>query len=209
MLAVFVASVFSGVTPALLAEAWSARDGHGRDDHGGPPAAGTSAAEAEAALDAAASAGAAAGSRAPPGPARRRAADSRLVACADLRRLRPRRHPRCPTGGTAGSPTWARLRASNRPPYSAGDGRLPADMLVVTTDGSPATTDRIRTASTRPAPFRGSAPRPKPKGDRRLVQLNRLANLALALTLTIAGCSLTVAVAAGIIERKRPSPCSA
>jgi hypothetical protein len=38
----------------------------------------------------------------------------------------------------------------------------------------------------------------------RLTQLNRVVNLALAVTLTIAGCSLAVAVAAGIIERKRP-----
>src|SRR4029453_6350544 len=37
-----------------------------------------------------------------------------------------------------------------------------------------------------------------------LIQLNRAANLALAVTLTIAGCSVAVAVAAGIIERKRP-----
>jgi ABC-type antimicrobial peptide transport system permease subunit len=42
------------------------------------------------------------------------------------------------------------------------------------------------------------------EANRRLIQLNRLTNLALAVTLTIAGCSLAVAVAAGIIERKRP-----
>ena len=40
--------------------------------------------------------------------------------------------------------------------------------------------------------------------NRELMQLNRLAYLALAVTLTIAGCGLAVAVAAGIIERKRP-----
>jgi hypothetical protein len=42
------------------------------------------------------------------------------------------------------------------------------------------------------------------EANHRLIQLNRGANIALAITLTIAGCSLAVAVAAGIIERKRP-----
>jgi hypothetical protein len=37
-----------------------------------------------------------------------------------------------------------------------------------------------------------------------LVQLQRLSNVALLLTLLVAGCSLAVAVTAGLIERKRP-----
>src|SRR5690606_16763598 len=83
---------------------------------------------------------------------------------------------------------------------------LPVQLVVLATDGSVAVTDRARTAIVRAIP--GAVPRlgaeQDAEADRELVQLNRVVNLALALTLTIAGCSLAVAVASGIIERKRP-----
>jgi predicted lysophospholipase L1 biosynthesis ABC-type transport system permease subunit len=83
---------------------------------------------------------------------------------------------------------------------------MPAQLLAVQTDGTAATTDRVRTAIQRTisgaAPWLGSEA--DAEADREIIQLNRVANLALAVTLTIAGCSLAVAVAAGIIERKRP-----
>ncbi|HJV08175.1 MAG TPA: FtsX-like permease family protein, partial [Acidimicrobiales bacterium] len=42
------------------------------------------------------------------------------------------------------------------------------------------------------------------RANSRLTQMDRMANLALILTLVVAGCGLAVAVAGGIIERKRP-----
>lgn len=212
VLAVFVASVFSGVTPALLAEAPSGQDGlAGKTGLVARLLPGTGADEAEAALDAAASAGAGPGVVLHRGPHAERP-DTPLVACADLDVVEGLSDldgsRRCPAGGTA----WIADIAQDHPrlepaPYSAGEAaRMPADMLVVTTDGLPVTTDRARTAIARAAP--GTVPLLGAELDaaaaRQLVQLNRLANLALAVTLTIAGCSLAVAVAAGIIERKRP-----
>ena len=83
---------------------------------------------------------------------------------------------------------------------------MPVDTLVVGTDGTTATTDRVRTALQRVAP--GSSvvlgAEEASESNRRLTQLTRLANLALAITLVIAGCGLAVAVAGGIIERRRP-----
>ncbi len=79
-------------------------------------------------------------------------------------------------------------------------------LIVLATDGSVAVTDRARTAivSALPGAVSQLGAEQDAEADRQLVQLNRLVNLALGLTLTIAGCSLAVAVAAGIIERKRP-----
>ena len=212
VLAVFVASVFSGVTPAVLAEGGSHHSGL---IEGTTMVAGlgseTSAAAARVALDAAASAGAGPGIVLHQDPQRRLAdpavgpSDTRLAACADIQRFGVT--DPCPTGGTAWIDTSTdELRLQPAPYTPAQIVDLPAQLLVVQTDGTTATTDRVRTAIERTVP--GAVPWVGAEADaaanRRLTQLNRVANLALAVTLTIAGCSLAVAVAAGIIERKRP-----
>ena len=209
VLAVFVASVFSGVTPAILAEGGSH---HSSLIEGTTMVAGlgsrTSAAAARVALDAAASAGAGPGIVLHGDPEANPAvgpSDTRLVACADIQ-LFGVTDP-CPTGGTAWIDTGTdeyRLQPAPYTPAHIAD--LPAQLLAVQTDGTTATTDRVRTAIQRIVP--GAVPWVGAEADaeanRRLTQLNRVANLALAVTLTIAGCSVAVAVAAGIIERKRP-----
>jgi predicted lysophospholipase L1 biosynthesis ABC-type transport system permease subunit len=83
---------------------------------------------------------------------------------------------------------------------------MPAEIVVVETDGTAATTDRVRTAIQRAVP--GAVPRlgseAATEASSRLTQVSRMVNLALTVTLVIAGCGLAVAVAGGIIERKRP-----
>jgi hypothetical protein len=214
VVAVFVASVFSGVTPAVLAEGHTGRRGlvDATTMVAGLPQ-GTGAASATDALDAAASAGAGPGVvlHTDPDPERPLADPSigrshtLLAACADLAVLDV--NPPCPAGGTTWVDTGLTELHFEPAPYTAADAaRLPAELIVVTTNGAVATTDRVRTAIQHAVP--GATPWLEAEADRdanrRLIQLNRLTNLALALTLTIAGCSLAVAVAAGIIERKRP-----
>jgi len=83
---------------------------------------------------------------------------------------------------------------------------LPLEALVATTDGSAATIERVRTIIETSAP----ATAPVTDADVRLVrlhlltQLQRLSNVGLLLALLVAGCSLAIAVSAGLIERKRP-----
>jgi hypothetical protein len=214
VLAVFVASVFSGVTPAVLAE--------GRASDGGlvagstmvaslPPA--TTAASARTALAAAAAAGAGRGIvlHDDPDPARPLADPARgrgpttLVACADVALVGLT--PPCPTGGSAWLDTSDDRATFETAPYTAEQvSGMPARIVVVETDGSVATTDKVRTAIERAVP--GAMPwlgsEQDAQADSRLTQLNRLADLALVVSLVIAGCGLAVAVAGGIIERKRP-----
>jgi hypothetical protein len=208
VLAVFVASVFSGVTPALL-DAERTDDGDGLVDAttlvAGLPS-GTSAAAAATALDRAVSIGAGPGVilHEVPDPAAG-GSESRLAVCSDLETIDVA--AACPVGGTAWVDTGLDHLRVEPAPYSPEEAAaMPAEMLVVTTDGSAAATDRVRTTLQQALP--GAETRlgaeENAEVNRQLVQLNRLANIALAITLTIAGCGLAVAVAAGIIERKRP-----
>jgi hypothetical protein len=222
VLAVFVASVFSGVTPTLLADNETDGDGvvEGTSLAVGLPA-GTSASAAVVALDAAAAAGGGRGVvfREDPepdvvvfdgdDPGRAGAAAARgstvVVACADIDGLGVGEP--CPAGGTARIDTSSDTSRLEPADYTAAEiAGLPAQFLVIPTDGSPTTTDRVRTAVERALP--GALPWLGAEADaaenRRLTQLNRLANIALGVTLAIAGCGLAVALAAGIIERKRP-----
>lgn len=214
VVAVFVASVFSGVTPALMAEGSAGPDGlvAASTLATGLPI-GTPAEDARAAVVAAAAAGGGDGlvlhtdidpDRPLADPAVGRS-HTLLVACNELAAIH--------TGGAcaAGSTGWVDIGLDEwhvePSPYTEEEvSSLPAEVLVIETDGSEATTDRVRTAVQRTVsgavPFLGSEH--EAETDRQIVQLNRLANLALAVTLAIAGCSLAVAVAAGIIERKRP-----
>jgi hypothetical protein len=214
VLAVFVASVFSGVTPAVLHEAGDERGGlvDGTALVAAVPS-GTTTAEATAALDDAARVGAGGGIvlHADPDPDRPLAdpavgrSETRLAVCADLAVV-GLTDP-CPAGGTAWVDTGGDDASVEPAPYTPAEAAaMPAELLVVETDGSPEATDRARTAVQQALP--GTVPFLGAEADaelnRQLVQLSRVVNLALAFTLAIAGCSLAVAVAAGVIERKRP-----
>jgi hypothetical protein len=214
VVAVFVASVFSGFTPAVLAEARTGGDGLLSPSTlaAGMPL-GVPASVAESARDAALAAGAADGvvlhhdadpDRPLADPAIGRVR-TLLAVCADLDAVVAA--AACPAGGTAWLDVGLDDPHLEQAPYTVEEvAAMPAAMLVVTTDGTEATTDRVRTAIQRSIP--GAAPflaaETEAESNRQLVQLNRLTNIALAVTLAIAGCSLAVAVAAGIIERKRP-----
>jgi ABC-type antimicrobial peptide transport system permease subunit len=80
--------------------------------------------------------------------------------------------------------------------------------VIVATNGSNAAIERVRTILDT-----GQAGRLGPAitsadinalNNQRLTRLEQLSNAALLLTLVIAGCSLAVAVAGGLIERQRP-----
>jgi len=85
---------------------------------------------------------------------------------------------------------------------------LPLAGMIVATNGSNAAIERARTILDT-----GQAGRLGPAitsadinalNNQRLTRLEQLSNAALLLTLVIAGCSLAVAVAGGLIERQRP-----
>lgn len=85
---------------------------------------------------------------------------------------------------------------------------LPLAALLVRTDGRGTVLERTRTAVYVAAGAREAAVETTAdengKLNHRLVQLQRLATIALLLTLLIAGCSLAVSVAGGLVERRRP-----
>ena len=125
----------------------------------------TSAATARAALDAAASAGAGPGivlhedSERPLADPAVGPSETRLAACADIRRFGVTGP--CPTGGTAWIDTGTdevRLQPAPYTPEHIAD--LPARLLAVQTDGTAATTDRVRTAIQRTVP--GAVPKGVP-----------------------------------------------
>jgi hypothetical protein len=94
-----------------------------------------------------------------------------------------------------------------RPIPEASFAALPLAAVGVSTDGRPATIERVRTLLDTAAPagdVLAAATQDTTASDRKLLQLERLTNVALLLTLLIAGCSLAVAVAGGLVERKRP-----
>jgi hypothetical protein len=84
---------------------------------------------------------------------------------------------------------------------------LPVDRVVVTTDGTAAAVERVRTAlglalprSYPPITLQESHER----SQRDLERLRRLADVVLLAGLPIAGCSLAVGAAAGLADRRRP-----
>jgi hypothetical protein len=215
VIAVFIASVFSGVTPAILAEADRGEGGIVDDNTlvAHLPM-GATAADGASALAAAQAAGGTGGLvlRTDPDPDRPLEdpavgrSHTVLVDCADVDLLRVT--DRCPVGTTA----YLDVGQEDMPPLFPAPfepselSAMPVELVAVGTEGSVASTDRIRTAVITAVPgarpFLGSEARAE--SDRQLVQLNRLVNLALIITLAIAGCGLAVSVAAGILERKRP-----
>jgi hypothetical protein len=84
---------------------------------------------------------------------------------------------------------------------------LPAEAVVVATDGSSSSLERIRTALERAFPFRGTPVVVKgntPDVSRLLTMIQDLTDVIIVASLIIAACSLAVNIAAGLSERKRP-----
>ncbi|MEV6849214.1 FtsX-like permease family protein [Actinoplanes sp. NPDC051411] len=100
------------------------------------------------------------------------------------------------------------FRTLTHPVPSARLDSLPLAALSVATDGRTTTLETARTAISA-AVGEGQAAvdttaDANAELNHRLIQLQRLVTVALALTLLIAGCSLAVAIAGGLVERKRP-----
>lgn len=136
-----------------------------------------------------------------------------LVLCSDLAQIPVA--GRCPAGArTAAVPLFTfldlRSNAAKRWPGAAigptEAARLPVQLLYVTTDGSTAAMERIRTLLTTAYP-RYTA---RTVGDfatdqqREFAGWRQLADVVLLTTLPIAGCSLAVSVVAGLSDRRRP-----
>jgi FtsX-like permease family len=85
--------------------------------------------------------------------------------------------------------------------------RLPVDTIVVGNDGSTQAIEQARTVLEVALPQR-FAPETVAEinshGSRDLAQYQQLANVVVAASLAIAGCSLAVGVAAGLSDRRRP-----
>jgi hypothetical protein len=102
----------------------------------------------------------------------------------------------------------AKVRAARPRELPAGGlDTLPVSGLLVTTDGSTAATERLRTAIERALPS-VHAPITIAEMDEEnwgmLAMLQRMVDVGIILSLVIAGCSLAVSVAGGLIERRRP-----
>jgi hypothetical protein len=85
--------------------------------------------------------------------------------------------------------------------------RLPAEAVVVATDGSSSSLERARTALERAYPFRGTPVVIKgntPDVSRLLTMVQDMTDVIVVASLIIAACSLAVNIAAGLGERKRP-----
>jgi FtsX-like permease family len=84
---------------------------------------------------------------------------------------------------------------------------LPVHVLVVGTNGSTAAVETARTQLENVLPSRfppDTLSSMSPDSSRLLAGYKQLANVVILVSLPIAGCSLAVAVAAGLTERKRP-----
>jgi predicted lysophospholipase L1 biosynthesis ABC-type transport system permease subunit len=78
--------------------------------------------------------------------------------------------------------------------------------LAVTTDGTTTAIERARTLLERAIPGGAAVTQADvdAENERTTRAVQRISNLALAVTLVIAGCSLAVAVAGSIVERRQP-----
>jgi hypothetical protein len=223
VLAVFSASVLSGVLPAALVDAGtSASFGPGPHALVASFPAGTTAATGAEVVDAV---------RGIPGigdtavvyadpqarlhdgdPAR---GEPALAPCADVAVLRV--IGRCPAGVAVARVFVRELFVTSKSigyrddalptPYTPEDlRRLPVLGVVAQTDGDPLATDLARTRIQRlvPASDTWLGSEIVARDNVRVDELGRAGDLALAISLFIAGCSLAVAVAGGIVERKRP-----
>jgi hypothetical protein len=142
-----------------------------------------------------------------------------VLSCASLRQLAVL--GRCRPGATAVMASTLNLYGDNpsdsteaiaSPASPAASGNFSGLYLqsVLVRVASPAVLERVRTflATHTPQSASGSAPRTFGEAVQARVAVGdtvqRLIDLAVALTLLVAGCSLAVAVGGGLVERKRP-----
>ena len=141
-----------------------------------------------------------------------------LVSCAELA-LAPA-FGRCSPGATTarldldlGGGVVDRSRPLSTHTWPAADrpvaalAALPVERVVVMTDGTPATVERVRTALglAEPRTFPpGTLAEYHARSQRDLARLRRLADVVLVAGVPIAGCSLAVGVAGGLADRRRP-----
>ncbi len=98
--------------------------------------------------------------------------------------------------------SWAAIREP-----TAGLSSRPLTALLVTTDGDGESVERVRTAlqTSLPAqPPAVSASQLTAESRALIDLLQRMVDVGIILSLVVAGCSLAVSVAGGLIERKRP-----
>jgi hypothetical protein len=117
----------------------------------------------------------------------------RLPACAGTVAVSPR-------ADAAGPATFALSRPV---PEAELDG-LPLLGIAVGTDGRPADLERTRTAVERLGATATTGAEDEVSDSQQIRTIERMSNVGLAFVLLIAGCSLAVAVAGGLVERKRP-----
>ena len=134
-----------------------------------------------------------------------------LVATADWRRLPTLNAPRG-RGDTISMDTDAFLsghlrseRCEAGPAPAGGLPSRPLQALIVVTDGQQENIERVRTALQAALPVAPPAfiASQLDTGDQQLTVLQRMVDVGIVLSLIIAGCSLAVSVASGLIERRR------
>jgi len=84
---------------------------------------------------------------------------------------------------------------------------LPVDAIVVATDGTSGSLERVRTTLERAFPFQGvpvAIDALDPSTARLLAMIQDMTDVIIVASLIIAACSLAVSIAAGLGERKRP-----
>jgi hypothetical protein len=142
-----------------------------------------------------------------------------LVSCADLAKIPALGH--CPPGAAAvtissdfvGAFGLSRQQPMREHTWQAANisvsrlQQLPIDTIVIGTNGSPAALERARTVLdlAYPTTFPPQTGAEMQASDSRLLNnYKRLADVVILTSLPIAGCSLAVSIAGGLIERKRP-----
>jgi predicted lysophospholipase L1 biosynthesis ABC-type transport system permease subunit len=84
---------------------------------------------------------------------------------------------------------------------------LPVEAVVVATDGSSSSLERVRTSLEQAFPFRGPpvvVDAIGPNDSRLLAMVQDMTDVVVVASLIIAACSLAVNIAAGLSERRRP-----
>lgn len=142
-----------------------------------------------------------------------------VVSCADVAKIPALGH--CPPGATAvtirpdfiGAFGLSRQQPMREYTWSSANmpasrlQQLPIDTIVVGTNGSPAALERARTVLdlAYPTTFPPQTSTEMQADQSRLLDdYKRLADVVILTSLPIAGCSLAVSIAGGLIERKRP-----
>ena len=105
-------------------------------------------------------------------------------------------------GKSASSTVWPSAHLS-----VASIASLPVEAVVVATDGSSSSLERVRTSLEQAFPFRGppvGVDAIGPDQSRLLAMVQDMTDVVVVASLIIAACSLAVNIAAGLSERRRP-----